>query len=168
MKPNVTGTLPGFTPSERLLLSRERLRLALLETAASTAKAKGQPSAWSKSDCLDGWKDVPGAPAVMDVLRTLWKDHPLHFVVNAAADAFRGMVLPLAQRNPLGLVFGAFLFGGLFVWSRPWRWISAPAMLAGLLPQLLAKAIENLKPLNWADIFSSLAKQRSDDGGPPN
>lgn len=166
MRTPLTGALPAATPSERLLLSRELLRLALRETVASAGQPAGQPGPWSGLKWLDGLNDLPGASAVIDALRIFWRNHPLHLVGNAVAGALRIAVLPMAQRNPLGLVVGALLLGGLFAWSRPWRWISAPALLAGLLPQLLATAMASLKPINWLDILASLAKRHSEQNPP--
>lgn len=146
MSTPLTSALSVATPSERLLLSRERLRLALRETAATAGQPESRPGSWSRPKWLDGLNDLPGVSAVMDALRV--------------------MVLPMAQRNPLGLVMGAVLLGGLLAWSRPWRWISTPALLAGLLPPLLATAMASLKPINWLDILAALAKQSGEQNPP--
>jgi hypothetical protein len=38
---------------------------------------------------------------------------------------------------------------------KPWRWISVPALAAGLLPGLLAKLASQLRPISWADLLNS-------------
>jgi hypothetical protein len=53
-------------------------------------------------------------------------------------EAVKTLLLPLAQRHPLGLVLGGVALGALLGWSRPWRWLATPALVVGLLPQLLA------------------------------
>jgi hypothetical protein len=79
-------------------------------------------------------------------------------VVALAADAAKTVVQPVAQRNPLGLMFGAFLVGGLLAWSRPWRRILTPALLVGLLPQLLSRIASNMPAQSWLAALTSLAQ----------
>lgn len=35
------------------------------------------------------------------------------------------------------VVGGALVLGGLLAWTRPWRWVRLPGVVAGVLPQLL-------------------------------
>ncbi len=83
---------------------------------------------------------------------------PLHLAGKLATDAVKSAVSPLAQRNPLGLVLGAALTGGLLAWSRPWRWIVTPGLLATLLPQLLSRALGNTPPLPWMKLLTTLTR----------
>ena len=93
---------------------------------------------------------------------------PLHLAGLLARDAVNAAVQPLAQRNPLGMVLGAALTGGLLVWSRPWRWLLTPALLATLLPQLLARAFKQGAPMPWLKLLTSITKpqkERVDESG---
>ena len=83
---------------------------------------------------------------------------PLHIAGMFAKDAVEAAVQPLAQRNPLGLVLGAALAGGVLVWSRPWRWLLTPALLATVLPQLAARAFNHGAPVPWLKLLTSLVK----------
>ena len=83
---------------------------------------------------------------------------PLHIAGLLAKDAVEAAVQPLADRNPLGLVLGAALAGGVLVWSRPWRWLITPALLATVLPQLAARAFNHGAPVPWLKLLSSLTK----------
>jgi hypothetical protein len=47
----------------------------------------------------------------------------------------------LGQQHPLALVAVAAAAGALLVWSRPWRWLLAPLLVAGLRGQVLAKGL---------------------------
>jgi hypothetical protein len=81
---------------------------------------------------------------------------PLHIAGMVARDAVEAAVQPLAQRNPLGLVLGAAIVGGALVWSRPWRWLLTPALLATVLPQLAARAFNHGAPMPWMKLLNSL------------
>ena len=81
---------------------------------------------------------------------------PLHIAGMVARDAVEAAVQPLAQRNPLWLVLGAAIVGGALVWSRPWRWLLTPALLATVLPQLAARAFNHGVPMPWMKLLNSL------------
>ncbi len=110
--------------TERLTLSRDRLRAGLRVSAAAPVNTKT----------------------------------PLHIAGMFARDAVEAAVQPLAQRNPLGFVLGAALAGGVVVWSRPWRWLLTPALLAAVLPQIAARAFNHGVPMSWFKLFTSLVK----------
>lgn len=122
----------------RLVLSRERLRQALRDKKDPPGLARKPRfgGAW-----MAGLKSIPGAGVVIDAMHRWWTQHPLRMAAMAAADAAKIMVQPLAQRHPLGLVFGVFLLGGLLARSHPWRTLATPALLVGLLPQILSKVM---------------------------
>jgi hypothetical protein len=81
---------------------------------------------------------------------------PLHIAGLVARDAVEAAVQPIAQRNPLGFVLGAAVAGGVLVWSRPWRWLLTPALLATLLPQLASRAFNHGAPMPWLKMLTSL------------
>ncbi|HEY5580480.1 MAG TPA: hypothetical protein VIK56_04840, partial [Rhodoferax sp.] len=93
-----------LTPSERLTLSRERLRLALRDISApvggaSSARASAVGLAW-----LDSLKSIPAASIVIEAVRSWWAQHPWRVSSVLASEAVKAVVQPMAQRHPLGLV----------------------------------------------------------------
>jgi hypothetical protein len=126
----MSAVLPS--PAERLSRSREQLRLSL--TAASRAPGDGdrrrdRGAAWTWGDAL--------LPGIAGLVRHWWSGHPLRAAAGLAAGVTTLALRPLAARHPWGLVAGAVVLGGLLAWTRPWRWTLKPALLAGVLPQLL-------------------------------
>lgn len=144
------------TPSDRLALSRERLRQAMRDISAPLGDATNQRTGGLTGAWLDGLKSIPGASVVIDAVSSWWAQHPLRIASMLAADAVKAV----AQRHPLGLVLGALLLGGLLGWSRPWRRILTPALFAGLLPQLLSKAMSHVPTQSWMAVLTSLAQQQ--------
>lgn len=149
MDMRVTGT-PAREPvaalpsaCERLVRSRERLRLALQQGATGSATPPGSgagtrqgPSAW-----LQDLAALPGAGIVIDAVRAWWAKHPLRLGGQAGAEAVRSVLQPIARSHPLALALGALLLGGVLAWTRPWRWILKPAWFAGLGPELFLQAL---------------------------
>ncbi len=156
-----TGTelpAPGLPAAERLAQSRERLRQALNTARGPAVAGNAQNTDASASHWLDRLKSIPGASVVTEAARSWWSQHPFRRTCQDLADATKTILQPVAQRHPLGLVAAAFLVGGVLGWSRPWRWIVTPALVAGLLPQLVAKAASPA----WITLLASLARQKTD------
>lgn len=161
----MSAVLPGsdetpLSPAVRLARSRERLREALREAAvtrrgASAARAAGSGRAW-----LVSLKSIPGAGVIIESLSAWWAQHPLRIAGSVAENAAKAAVRPFAQRNPLALVGGAMLVGALFVWARPWHGLLKPALFAGLLPQLLARAMAQVPSRSWMAVLTSLVQER--------
>lgn len=84
--------------------------------------------------------------------------NPLHLAGRMATDALNHAVHPVAQRNPLGLVLGAAVAGAVVAWSRPWRWILTPALVATLLPPLLSRTLGTSPPLPWMKLLTALTR----------
>ncbi len=114
-----------LTASERLTLSRERIRQALFESAAAPHE----------------------------------RDNPLVVAGTFAKEAVETAVQPFAQRNPLGLVAGAALVGGLLAWSRPWRWLLTPVVVS-MLPVLVAKVVRAAPAGTWMKALTALTRPR--------
>lgn len=151
------------SPTERLALSRERLRQAMGPKAsrgASSGEARS-PGAW-----LDGLKTHPAGAILIEAVARWWSQHPLRLATMVAADATGAMVRPLAQRNPLGLVLGALLVGGALAWSRPWRWLLTPALLAGVVPQLFSKLMALVPPQSWMAALAALTQEPRKESQP--
>lgn len=129
---------------ERLVQSRERLRQALSEIQSPSDGANIPPGP-SFSDWLASLKTLPGASLLVDIFQGWWARQPLRVTLLLAVQGAKAVLQPLAQRHPYGLVIGAATVGGLLMLTRPWRWIFAPALWAGILPQLLSEAMKHMQ-----------------------
>ena len=148
----------SLSPADRLTLSRERLREAMRN---KTAQRSSSPSAGAGATAwLDSLKAIPGAGVVVEAVRSWWAQHPLRVASMVAADATKSVLQPMAEKNPLGLVLGALVLGGLLAWSRPWRWLIKPALFAGLLPQLVSKALAHVPSRSWLAVLASLIQEQ--------
>lgn len=147
---------------ERLVQSRERLRLAMREVRRQPGDAN-RTSGESIPDWLASLKTLPGASLLLGIFQGWWVRQPLRVTLLLAAQGVKAVLQPLAQRHPYGLVIGAAAVGGLLILARPWRWISAPALWAGILPQLLAEAIKHMQ----SPSTTATATGHSHDGPTP-
>jgi len=121
---NQAPNAAAAAPVDSLAVSRERLRQAL-----SPGKGTSQ----------DPNQETPHAFSAV------------HESLKMVSDVVHTVINPVAQRNPVGLVAGAFLLGGLMVWVRPWRMSIGPAlltlnMLKRLRPFLKQKQAPASKP----------------------
>ncbi len=132
---------PRLPAAERLASSRERMRLSMKARATATSAASDHDS--PLLNALQGW----------------WAGHPLHVAGVVAADAVKTLIRPIAQRHPIALVAGALVLGGLLVWTKPWRGILKPALLAGLLPQLLTKVMAVVPLESWLAVMASFTQR---------
>jgi hypothetical protein len=89
-------------------------------------------------------KAVPGSGILIDAVCAWWQAHPLRIAGTLAGEAAQVVIQTLARRNPIALVVGAVVMGGLVIWVRPWRWLLKPMLFAGLAEQLFNKAIAKL------------------------
>lgn len=154
------NSTPGvFSASERLALSRERLRLSLRKAMAAQGHARLESDGAGHRGWLDSLKSIPAAGIVMEAASLWWAQHPLRVASMLTADAVKSLAQTTAQRHPLGLVAGGLVLGGLLAWGRPWRLLLTPALLAGLMPQLLSKALSLVPPGSWMVVLASLAQQ---------
>jgi hypothetical protein len=142
------------TASERLAVSRERLRQVMRNAPAPLRNARrGPASAW-----LNSLDSIPGASVLIDALGAWWAQHPLRSVSLVITASAKAALQPMAARSPFSLVLGAALLGGLLALTIPWRWILRPAVFAGLLPQLGHRAMAARAPIqSWMVALSSLA-----------
>ncbi|QTN21104.1 hypothetical protein HZ992_12875 [Rhizobacter sp. AJA081-3] len=146
---------------QRLALSRQRLRMAL-----AVQRNGGDQAAAAHAGGFDAWSAIPGIGGLIDGARGWWAKHPLRPALLLAAQATQTAVAPLAQRHPLLLVTASVLAGGLFAWSRPWRWLLSPALLAGLMPQLFSTAMARVPGPAWLAVLASLVKERPPPAAP--
>lgn len=148
-----------LTPSERLTLSRERLRLALRDIAGPAGRTADAHTGGTEPAWLDSLKSIPAAGIVVDAVRSWWAQHPWRIGGMLASEAAKTVMQPLAQRHPFGLVVGALLAGCVLAWARPWRVIFTSSLLAGLLPQLLSKAVAQIPVQSLMAVLTDLLKQ---------
>lgn len=152
-----------LSPQVRLALSRSRLSLALhqLQAVHGPAEAPHTPrSAWWKA-----LRAEPGTRVLLDTLAAWWTRQPWHQTTTLLAESANQLLRPVARRNPIALVLGAAALGAAIVLLKPWRWISAPALATGLLPQLMTRMLSQLQPMSWAQVLNSWL-QADDKAGP--
>lgn len=144
-------------PVERLALSRERLRLAMAPPAPPTGSpAEARPfGAW-----FEELKANPVSAILIDAAARWWAHHPLRLAGMLAAGATATMARPVAQRHPLGLMLAALVFGGLLAWSRPWRWLLTPALLAGFVPRIFSAVMTAVPSQAWMAVLTSLMQKQ--------
>lgn len=171
-RPHSAAVLPADAAilicADRLRLSRERVRQALIDAAGRSSTATADATEEPAAAWLERLKSIPGVAVVIEAFEGWWRSHPLRIATLVGADATLAVLQPLARRHPLALVLGAALFGGLFVWSRPWRWLLKPALFAGLLPQLLAKAVAHVPSLSWMAVLAAISKEPHAPAANPN
>lgn len=122
--------------SERLRQSREMLRLTLRKTDSPDDQGCQSGTESSGADALRK------VDLIRDFLPEWWRRQPWRIGLQLAAQAGKMVLQPTAKRHPFVLVAGAATAGAILVALRPWRWISIPALLTGLLPQLLPIATQ--------------------------
>ena len=140
----MTPTPGRPTPTERLALSRARLRAAMQEP----------PAAQQAGHAMAGWIEdlktkVPGASVVITALQHWWAQHPMRSTTLMVISAVKAVAQPMAQRNPWGLAAGALLLGVAVAWSRPWRWAPRQGLLNGLGAAVVASAMAHLPLQAW-------------------
>ena len=128
---------------------------------AASDNSKRPAGAW-----FDELKANPVSAILIDAVTRWWGQHPLRLAVMVAAEASNAMVRPMARRNPLGLVLAALVAGGVLAWSRPWRWLLTPALLAGLVPQAFSRLMALVPPQSWMAVLTSLVQQQQQPQAP--
>jgi hypothetical protein len=87
-------------------------------------------------------RTLMAAPSTPSEAVNQWlADHPIKLASDVLGDVTKSVVAPMAQRSPILFVTSALVVGGLLVWSRPWTWLLKPAVIAGIVPQIISKAL---------------------------
>jgi len=129
---------------ERLARSRERLQQALRDVGLvpkGGGPQRPQPLDTFATEWLTQLKTLPGANLLATLIGDWWARQPLRVVIGLVAETAKVALQPIAQRHPFRLVTIAAVAGAALVALRPWRWISIPALLGGLLPKTMAEAL---------------------------
>jgi hypothetical protein len=151
----------------RLNQSRARIRQNMLDSLQSQSAARQRRATGMGAHWLDSLKSVPGGDVIIHALNIWWAKQPLRAVAMAAADAANAVLQPVAKRHSLALIVGAFALGGVLAWSRPWRWVSKPVVLSGLLAPLLSKVISSMPSGIWAEAFNAFMRQPQGQAADP-
>lgn len=133
---------PTATAAERLAQSRERLRLAL--NGLPPAPDDRQPARRVEQGLSPWWADLakrPVAGLVIEAAQAWWARHPMRANIVLAFYATQTVVKPVAQRHPVALVAAAFVVGGVLGWRLPLRGLLRPALVSGLVPQLMLSLV---------------------------
>lgn len=142
------------TALERLAISRQRLRESMRPDPQSPdQQGSDEPPAW-----LNALKGIPGLALVVDAVQSWWNQHPMRVASLVAADASKTFLRPIIQRNPIALVVGAVVVGGLLAWMRPWRGLLKPAIFAGLVPHLVSRLVANVPTESWMSAFATFTR----------
>ena len=137
-----------MTATERLELSRARLRLAL-------SPSQPEQRANASRHRSNAGPEVTLIRAVKSSLDEWWARSMLRPVGQIAYGAASAVVNPLAQRHPFAVVLCAAAAGVTLVWSRPWRWIFGSALFAGFVPQLAWRVVSKLPVASWTTILAA-------------
>ena len=145
---------------DRLAQTRAAVRLAIrdLEQPATPVHPT-PPTGWIQSL----WRRLRETRATRKVVQGVddWANQSaLPGIAMMAADAANAALRPIAQRTPLRLVLGAAVVGGVLAWSRPWRRIVTPALMATVLPRLIAQIFDRGPSPPWMKLLAALADRK--------
>lgn len=147
---------------ERLAASRARLRSAMLPPAEVPASHRlGAGIDAIANNLLDRLKALPAVNIVIEAIGDWWSQHPLRTASHVAAATTRRLATPIAEKHPLALVAAAAGVGALLVLFRPWRWLLRPALLAGLVPAVAARAFRELPIDSLLSVFTSFGAPKA-------
>ncbi len=144
----------------RLAQTRAAVRLAIRDLEQPAMPVHPAPSTgWMQSL----WRRLKETPATRTVVQGVddWANHSaLPGIAVMAADAANAALRPIAQRTPLRLVLVAAAVGGMLAWSRPWRRIVTPALMAAVLPRLVSQILQRGPRPPWMTLLAALADRK--------
>ena len=156
--------------ADRLAASRRRLRAAMMDIAHPPSRPSLMAGLGGAGDVLDRLlaraRGMPGAALLLDTLQSWWASHPLHTAGIVAEEASRSFVMPMARRNPYGLLLGSVVAGALFALSKPWRWMLRPALFIGLVPQIATQALKRAPIDSWMRMLTAFIGSRKAPAAP--
>ena len=134
---STTDPIHELTASERLTQSRERMSYWLNDDDREGSANGGNAMEHDSNEASVGG-------IVREVIGEWWAEHPLHASATLAFRASRTAIVPLVRRHPAAVLGGAAVVGAVIIWTRPWRWLLRPALIAGVASQLAARAIARM------------------------
>jgi len=144
----------------RLAHTRAAVRLAIRDLQRPDVPVQPAPSTgWMQSL----WRRLKQTPGTRKVVQGVddWANHSaLPGIAVMAADAANAALRPIAQRSPLRLVLGAAVVGGMLAWSRPWRRIVTPALMAAVLPRLVSQILDRGPSPPWMKLLAALVDRK--------
>lgn len=116
----------------RLTRSRSALRLVLQKgTDADASKVAPKLASENIFGSLLGMlKDQPTAQLLLTAAQGIWAKNPWMILGKNAFEASNILLTPVAQRSPVKLVAGAFVFGAVLCMLRPWKLLKRSALIA--------------------------------------
>ena len=147
---------------DRLAATRGQLRLALRAQLEPAKPINGSRSSGWLSKLWSRLKSSPRTHPLAQGIEDWVARSPLPMAAWLAANALDATLRPLAQSNPWRLVMGAFVLGGVLAWCRPWRHVLTPAILATMLPRLLATLAGNVSRPTWITLATVLLNRKRD------
>ena len=147
---------------DRLAATRGQLRLALRAGLEPDKPINGLRNSGWPGRLWSGLKSSPRAHSLAQGIEDWVNRSPLPVAASLAANALDATLRPMAQRNPWRLVMGAFVLGGVFAVTRPWRHVISPAIVAAMLPRLLATLAGNVPRPTWLTLAALLLNRKRD------
>ena len=133
--------------AQRLTRSRALLQTALephsIASKSPTASVNNRTVGAQAPAPSAGLSAIPGFDLGVEAVKFWWSRHPLRLAVALLANTADAAIKPAAQRNPVALISGAFLIGGLLAWARPWRLVVKPILFAGVMPQITSALLSH-------------------------
>ncbi len=160
-------TLPSneLAPEDRLALSRQKMREGLARYAPQRAADSRAANASTEDEpgelvaLIESLANNPPAVVAVRWVRRWWRRHPWRATFDLGSAVVDELAKPVARSHPWLLVGGALVLGMVLARARPWRWISAGALLTGLLPRISLTSL-----MSW--VTSLVAETSKPAAGP--
>jgi hypothetical protein len=99
---------------------------------------------------------MPNAGPLIDTLGQGWAHYAQQNQDMPVATLVENFLSPIAKRHPLALIAGAVMFGSVFAWSRPWRWVFKPSSMGLWGPALMSNVMASNAFQSW--LVTALSK----------
>lgn len=135
--PNDSATPTHAMSPAMLRMTRSRIALRQVlqidTNGEASVGASSRASGHILGDFFDMLKGQPTAQLLLNAAQGIWAKNPWMIFGKNAFEAGNILLLPIAQRSPLKLVAGAFVFGAALCVIRPWRLVKGSTLIASLL-----------------------------------
>ena len=147
----------------RLQQSRAGIQRALTETAPSAQPSTSAGAPPLLADVLTKLRSVPAANLLLDAIASWWSQQPAGILLQLGTTATRTLIKPVAQRHPVALVVCALAFGGLIIWTRPWRWLLRPTAISRWLPRFATGVAAQIPLSVWLSLLRTAQSPSTPD-----